>query len=341
MTILTDDNNRINNDKEKEDFFARFDKISNEFDKSINQNKNKYSKIKEEFSDLIEKNKEGLDIDNFENNNTNRNNNDFLLDNDTSKTRLERLSRSKNRKKPNPIIQKIENIKNQFFNKNSNTDSSTEGELSMTKRKRKKKYIVNKKQLFKFITLCFLVFCLIIGAIVTSIIATAPPIEPDNIYSLLAENSIIYDDEGNVVDSLMTSDGLRTNISYSDLPQDLIDAFVAIEDKKAVTYAGDYDYYQEEKTKLKKLVFYEENQPLKEKTAEIKETRVAVKKGGNNRKILLEKEIGELEEELTGIKEKQNTIEEHYDEWLLLEERRKSAEVLLEKKMEKWLEICN
>ena len=70
------------------------------------------------------------------------------------------------------------------------------------------------------------------GGFVVSIIATTEPIEPGNIYSRLAENSILYDDEGNVIDSILTSNKeMRTNVSYSDLPQNLVDAFVAIEDK--------------------------------------------------------------------------------------------------------------
>ena len=116
---------------------------------------------------------------------------------------------------------------------------------------------------------------------------------------------------------------------------------VEIEDRRSVTYAGDYDSYQEEKAKLKKAAFFEEKAPRNEKPAEIEENLAIVKKSGNNKRIFLEKEIGKLEEEIAGIKERQRVTEEHFDEWMLLEERRKSTEELLEKQMEMWMRICN
>lgn len=102
----------------------------------------------------------------------------------------------------------------------------------MKKHKTTKKHKINKKRLFAFIALLFLGVCLVVGGMVVSIIASTEPIEPSNIYERLSENSVLYDDEGNIIDSVLTSNKeMRTNISYSDLPQDLIDAFVAIEDK--------------------------------------------------------------------------------------------------------------
>jgi len=98
-------------------------------------------------------------------------------------------------------------------------------------KKKKKKYRINTKQLFKFLISAGLAFCIIIAAIVVSIIVTAPPIDPDNIYALLSENSVLYDDEGEIVDSLNQGNGLRTNVSYNQLPPDLVNAFVSIEDK--------------------------------------------------------------------------------------------------------------
>ncbi len=100
-----------------------------------------------------------------------------------------------------------------------------------SKKKKKKKYKVNTKQLFKFILSAGLAFCIIVIAVVISIIVTAPPIDPDNIYALLSENSVLYDDEGQIVDSLNQGNGLRTNVSYKQLPPNLVDAFVSIEDK--------------------------------------------------------------------------------------------------------------
>ena len=66
-----------------------------------------------------------------------------------------------------------------------------------------------------------------------------------------------------------------------------------------------------------------------------------MEKSGNNQSTFLEKEIGELEQEIAQIKEKQNRAKEHDAEWELLEEKRKRAETVLEAKMEAWMEACN
>lgn len=97
--------------------------------------------------------------------------------------------------------------------------------------KRKKKHRLNMKRLFKFALMLCLVMCVLAGGLVAYTVATTPPIDPDKIYEMLSENSVLYDDEGNVVDSLYLNDGLRTNVNYNQLPKNLVNAFVAIEDK--------------------------------------------------------------------------------------------------------------
>ena len=116
---------------------------------------------------------------------------------------------------------------------------------------------------------------------------------------------------------------------------------VEIEDKKAVTYAGDYDYCQEEKAKRIRTVVFEEKPQKKEESLRVKENPAVVEKSGNNQSTFLEKEIGELEQEIAKIREKQSRIKEQNEEWELLEEKRKHAETVLEAKMEAWLEACN
>ena len=62
------------------------------------------------------------------------------------------------------------------------------------------------------------------------VITSAPKINPKNIYDTVAQSSIIYDDQGNEVDSVYY-DQDRKLVSYEDLPENLINAFVALEDK--------------------------------------------------------------------------------------------------------------
>nr|HML38872.1 transglycosylase domain-containing protein [Bacillota bacterium] len=107
------------------------------------------------------------------------------------------------------------------------------------KQKKKKKYTVNKKRFFKALSLICIAVILVLGGVVASIIVKAPKIDPNNIYDLLSENSVLYDDEGNIIDSMLTSNKeKRTNVSYTDLPQNLIDAFVSIEDKTFWNHHG-------------------------------------------------------------------------------------------------------
>lgn len=196
ITVSDEFNNKDKNIKEIDEFFEKFDEISNEFDKSLNKQDDLDSNFEQVDSDLSKAVRSG-------------------------KTRMERLSESKPKSRHTTRNSKISSIED-------------DAEVPMTKEtrnQRKKKYTLNKKQFLRFVLSIFLVLAMILGAVVTSIIVTTPPIEPDNIYSLLAENSILYDDEGNIIDSLLTSDGLRTNVSYADLPEDLVNAFIAIEDK--------------------------------------------------------------------------------------------------------------
>jgi penicillin-binding protein 1A len=221
---LTDELDKTDKQKEIDDFFAKFDKISNDFDKSMNKpdTPERASGVKDSLGSNAES--QGMDQS---------------AEGGNRKTRLERLSEGKPqsrrsaRYENHSVSSKDEPLQKdvQEDRIRMNVKTSDEEPMRTKKQKKKKKYTINKKQLFKFIMFVGLGVCLVLGGLVISIIVQTPPIEPDNIYERLAENSTLYDDEGNIIDSLLTSDGLRTNISYNELPQNLIDAFVAIEDK--------------------------------------------------------------------------------------------------------------
>ncbi|MDR0853797.1 MAG: transglycosylase domain-containing protein [Clostridiales Family XIII bacterium] len=63
------------------------------------------------------------------------------------------------------------------------------------------------------------------------IIQDAPKYDTNDIEKRLKVMSTIYDDEGNVVKNIYLDDGQRTLVTYDQIPQHTVDAFVAIEDK--------------------------------------------------------------------------------------------------------------
>ena len=56
-------------------------------------------------------------------------------------------------------------------------------------------------------------------------------INADELYSLIYQKTRIYDSDGKEIDSLYLSGGNRTVISYSDIPEELINAFIDTEDR--------------------------------------------------------------------------------------------------------------
>ena len=107
------------------------------------------------------------------------------------------------------------------------------------KKKKNKKYRVNIKRLIIAVICAGVLVGGAVGVWALAVISKTPAINADNIYTMLAENSVIYDDAGNELESLFYSgEGLRTNLNYTEMPEDLVDAFVAIEDKTFWDHQG-------------------------------------------------------------------------------------------------------
>lgn len=70
-----------------------------------------------------------------------------------------------------------------------------------------------------------------------SIIDNSPDISPVDV-SPTGYSSLLYDTEGNVMATLVAEGSNRKPVSYSQIPQNLIDAFVAIEDSRFWTHNG-------------------------------------------------------------------------------------------------------
>ena len=108
---------------------------------------------------------------------------------------------------------------------------SKEWMSAMRGRSKKKKYRINWKKVARTALIAFGIAVLAGSSVALMAIKDAPSINPDNIYDLLSENSVIYDIDGQVVDNVFMGNALRTNVSFQQLPKNLVDAFTAIEDR--------------------------------------------------------------------------------------------------------------
>ena len=118
-----------------------------------------------------------------------------------------------------------------LFVENPDYDSS-QGETIV----KEGKHIKNKPKKFSFFhlfrdiilagVLCVMIFICYSFVIITK----APKIDPVNIYDNIQQSSVIYNDEGRAVDSAYYTQD-RKICKYEDMPENLVNAFVALDDK--------------------------------------------------------------------------------------------------------------
>ena len=88
------------------------------------------------------------------------------------------------------------------------------------------------------IMLALMIICGVIGGVYVAItIAKAPEINPNQIYNTLDVSTHIYDDKGNLTDDIYYEEN-REIVNYEQLPDNLKNAFIAIEDKTFWTHKG-------------------------------------------------------------------------------------------------------
>ena len=121
----------------------------------------------------------------------------------------------------------------------SKSSASQKGKKTGGKKGRrpKKKWLRILLGLIKLAIAVMIVGTVAIGAYAAITIANAPEINPQKIYSTLDVSTHIYDDQGVLIDDIFYSEN-RDIVKYEDLPENLKNAFIAVEDKTFWTHKG-------------------------------------------------------------------------------------------------------
>jgi len=134
----------------------------------------------------------------------------------TTASRSSRSSATKRRS--GKSSSKIKNLKN----KSTRTHSDSTG----------------KTPIFPTIFVAGLMIVMAVGIYTGLLFLSSPKINTDDIYAELSQRSIMYDSEGKEIENLYYDDGNRTIVYYDDIPQDMVNAVIAVEDKKFWKHGG-------------------------------------------------------------------------------------------------------
>ena len=150
--------------------------------------------------------------------------------NKSAENETEYRSRSRNKKESRleKFNQKLSALKKDNGEHSSDENSKSKA-IDLSK--------INKKKVLLIGLCAFLAICLVGIIYVTVIVCTAPDIETDNIYSLLSQSTILYDDEEEVIDTAY-GDQNRTIVEISQIPDHVQYAFISLEDKTFEKHNG-------------------------------------------------------------------------------------------------------
>lgn len=123
---------------------------------------------------------------------------------------------------------------------NKSKDPKEKVVKSKNAKKKLKKKPSKIKRFFKYFFLTILIMGLLIGVIgvgyIFAVIKTTPSLDVNAIYNL-NQPSMIFDDKGEFIDDLPSTE-IRYVISYDEMPQNLINAYISIEDERFMTHKG-------------------------------------------------------------------------------------------------------
>lgn len=132
----------------------------------------------------------------------------------------------------------IENVEND--NKRKNIEN--ENNKNNNKGKKGKKPKAKWKTILKISLLLIFIAVIIAGGAVAGmllgIIKSAPEIDPTNVLGTLSESSVILDENGNIIEQIHDPNENREIVKLNDIPVNLQNAFIAIEDHRFETHPG-------------------------------------------------------------------------------------------------------
>ena len=105
------------------------------------------------------------------------------------------------------------------------------------KKKPKKKWVGFLRAFVRTIIICGVIAVLAAAGYAANVISHADTIHPKSIYNTLDVSTHIYDDQENLVDEIYYSEN-RQIVTYEQLPVNLQNAFIAVEDKTFWTHKG-------------------------------------------------------------------------------------------------------
>ena len=105
------------------------------------------------------------------------------------------------------------------------------------KKKTRKKWVGFVRAFVRTIIVFMIIGVLAGAGYAAHVISHAPTIHPKNIYDTLDVSTHIYDDQENLVDEIYYSEN-RQIVTYEQLPENLKNAFIAVEDKTFWTHKG-------------------------------------------------------------------------------------------------------
>ena len=126
---------------------------------------------------------------------------------------------------------KASNIANNIKAKTNDVKRKViKGTNNTSKRKVSKK----KKMILNILIICVIAFASLMAVFFAYVIVKAPKFDPNNLK--FTQMSELYDTDGNIITKMGNEN--RTEISYDDLPEVLIDAIIATEDSKFFQHNG-------------------------------------------------------------------------------------------------------